>query len=98
MTLKAHKRLGAAVVATSIEAGCATPPEGTTQEDVERFEAAIASIGCELVTEADYLPVELQTGLSRDQSTKLAAFVIATERAVRLENGGVKLVKGPCAA
>ncbi|MEM8774923.1 MAG: hypothetical protein AAGF53_07805 [Pseudomonadota bacterium] len=91
-------RLACSVLSVLSVAGCATPPEGTTQEDIQRFEAAVASIGCDLVTEADYLPVELQAGISREQSTSLAAFVLATERAVKLEDGGIRLVKGPCEA
>ena len=79
-------------------AGCDAPPEGTGPQDVAKFEAAVASIGCVLKTEADYLPVELQTGLSREQSTQMAAYVVNTERAVRLEGGGIKLTTGACAA
>ena len=79
-------------------AGCGVPPEGTNQGDVARFEAAVASIGCTLRTEADYLPVELQSGLTREQTTKLASFVASTDRAVRLEGGGIKLTTGACAA
>ena len=78
-------------------AGCAIPPEGTTPQDVTRFEAAIASIGCVLHTEADYIPVEFQTGLTREQSTKMAAFLLNSDRAVNLESGGIKLTTGACA-
>ncbi|WP_338548472.1 hypothetical protein [Roseovarius phycicola] len=78
-------------------AGCAVPPQGTTAQDVTSFEAAVASIGCVLHTEADYLPVELQTGLTREQTQSMAAYVLTAKRAVRLENGGVKLTTGACA-
>lgn len=78
-------------------AGCAVPPQGTTAQDVTSFEAAVASIGCVLRTEADYLPVELQTGLTREQTQSMAAYVLSANRAVRLENGGVKLTTGACA-
>lgn len=78
-------------------AACAVPPEGTTPEDVTRFELATASIGCVLRTEADYVPVEFQTGLTREQSTRMATFLVQTDRAVKLENGGVKLTTGACA-
>lgn len=89
---------GGAVCASAVLAGCGVPPEGTNQQDVAQFEEAVASIGCTLRTEADYLPVELQTGLTREQTTKLATFVAATDRAVRLEGGGIKLTTGACAA
>jgi len=78
-------------------AGCAVPREGTRAQDVTSFEAAVASIGCVLRTEADYLPVELQTGLTREQTQAMAAYVLSADRAVRLENGGVKLTTGACA-
>lgn len=87
-----------AVAALMGLAGCDAPPEGTGLQDVAKFEAAVASIGCTLKTEADYLPVELQTGLSREQSTQMAAYVVNTERAVRLEGGGIKMTTGACAA
>lgn len=79
-------------------AACDVPPEGTTVEDVSRFEAAAATIGCDLVTEADYLPVELQAGLTREQSTAMAAYMVSTGKAVRLSNGGIRVTTGACAA
>ncbi|MEO1140053.1 MAG: hypothetical protein AAFW87_11420 [Pseudomonadota bacterium] len=84
--------------ATLLLAGCGIPPQGTNLQDVARFEAAVASIGCRLVTEADYLPVELQTGLTREQTTSLATYVLNTDRAARLEGGGIILTTGACAA
>ena len=89
--------MGAVAALTGL-AGCDVPPEGTGVQDVARFEAAVASIGCTLKTEADYLPVELQSGLTREQSTEMAAYMVSTERAVRLEVGGIKLTTGACAA
>ncbi|MEM7073825.1 MAG: hypothetical protein AAF484_01985 [Pseudomonadota bacterium] len=73
------------------------PPEGTNPGDVARFEDAAATVGCQMITEADYLPVELQTGLSREQTTRLASYMVATNRAVRLSTGGIRLTSGACA-
>ncbi|WP_246162326.1 hypothetical protein [Roseovarius faecimaris] len=77
-------------------AGCEVPPQGTSAEDVARFQAAVASIGCEMVGESDYLPVELQAGLTRQQATDLVSFHLATGKAVELESGGARLVVGDC--
>lgn len=78
--------------------GCALPPEGTTSGDVAQFQAAVATVGCQLVSEAEYLPVELQTGLSRAQTTQLAGYMVASNRAVRLSTGGIRLTTGACAS
>ena len=84
-------------VAALALAGCDIPPQGTNAEDVARYQAAVASIGCVLYGESDYLPVELQAGLTRQQTLDLTAFHLATEKAVELDEGGVKLTVGPCA-
>jgi len=76
-------------------AACA--PQGTTQQNLADYEAAVASIGCELVTEADYLPVELQAGLTREQATAITQYMVASGRAKRLESGGIRLKTGGCA-
>ncbi|MHA7849846.1 hypothetical protein [Roseovarius sp.] len=78
-------------------AGCAMPPEGVSPEDLNDYKTAVASIGCEMVTEADYLPVELQAGLTREQSTAITAYLLTAGEAERLDNGGVKLKTGACA-
>ncbi|WP_416881855.1 hypothetical protein [Marivita sp.] len=78
-------------------AACAMPPEGVTPAGLVAFDEAVASIGCELVGESDYLPVELQTGMSREQVIQTASFRVANEEAVKLENGGVRLITGSCA-
>lgn len=85
--------LGLAVLALS---GCDIPPQGTTAEDVARYQAAVASIGCVMYGESDYLPVELQAGLTRQQTLDLTSFHLATGKAVELEEGGVKLTVGAC--
>jgi hypothetical protein len=90
-------RLIAVMIAMGALAACALPPQGVTPQDLENFDVAVASIGCELVGESDYLPVELQTGLTREQVVETAQFRLATEAAVQLENGGVRLVTGDCA-
>ncbi|MCL3882765.1 hypothetical protein [Marivita sp. GX14005] len=79
-------------------AACAMPPEGVGQEELASFDEAVASIGCDLVSESDYLPVELQTGLSWEQVIETAQYRVATEDAVALEGGGFRLTSGPCAA
>lgn len=86
----------AGIAGLVVLAGCDIPPQGTNAEDVARFQTAVASIGCELVGESDYLPVELQAGLTRQQATDLVAYHLGTEKAVELESGGVRLVVGEC--
>ena len=61
------KSLSLAAIAALGLTACAIPPQGVSTQNLAEFDAAVASIGCRLVTEADYLPVELQTGLSREQ-------------------------------
>lgn len=97
MKTRFHIGLGAATALLLVLAGCDVPPEGTSVEDAARFEAAVASIGCDLVGESDYLPVELQTGLTREQSTGMASYLVATDRAVRLSTGGIRVTTGACA-
>ena len=60
------------------------------------FDAAIASIGCDLKFESDYLPVELQTGMSREDITKIAASKVRRGQAVALSGGGVRSTVGIC--
>lgn len=85
------------MLALGFLAACAIPPQGVSQEDIANFDTAVASIGCELVGESDYLPVELQTGLTREQVIQVAQYRVAAEAAVSLENGGVRLITGDCA-
>lgn len=80
-------------------AGCmALPPKGTGIEDLAAYEAAVASLGCELVSEADYGAVEFQAGLTREQAIAITEQRLARGEAARLENGGVRLISGSCAA
>jgi len=78
-------------------AACDVPPEGTTPENIAEYELAVTSIGCELVSESDYLPVEFQAGLTREQSTAITSYMLSTGKAERLPEGGVKLTTGACA-
>ncbi|MFO7772274.1 MAG: hypothetical protein R6V38_13205 [Roseovarius gahaiensis] len=78
-------------------AACAMTPEGVEPEDIAEYELAVATIGCQLVTEADYQPVELQAGLTREQTTAITSYLLSTDKAERLPDGGVTLTTGACA-
>ncbi|MFB9150781.1 hypothetical protein [Roseovarius ramblicola] len=78
-------------------AACAALPPGTTEADLARFDAAADSLGCTLRDEGDYLAMEIQTGLARQQLLELAAYRLTTGGAERLPDGGVKLTTGACA-
>lgn len=75
--------------------GCIAP-EGVTDQDLANFDAAVASIGCDLVDSSDYLPVELQTGLPRETVIEVAQYRVTQKNAVNLSNGGIRLVTGTC--
>ncbi|MFW2586865.1 hypothetical protein [Sagittula sp. SSi028] len=83
------------LTAGCVELGMA--PEGTTPEILAAWDSAVASVGCSLISEKDYLPVELQTGLPREKVIEIAQYKVAREQAVSLENGGVESVVGVCA-
>jgi hypothetical protein len=83
--------------AAGILAACDMPPQGTTPQDIANYETAVASIGCQLVTEPDYLAVGIQTGLSRDQLLDMTRYQLSARRAVSLPEGGIKLTTGACA-
>lgn len=91
------KKVVYGVAALALTSACVLKPKGVTDEDLTNFDAAVASIGCTLETERHYLPVELQTGLTRELLTEVAQFRLAREEAVSTENGGVTLVTGTCA-
>ncbi|SFQ16452.1 hypothetical protein SAMN05421853_102211 [Roseivivax halotolerans] len=91
------RRIFVSLLGLGLVAGCAMPPEGTDEADVASFDRAVASIGCDLVDEGDYQAVEIQTGLSRPQTQEMASFRVETDAAVRLSNGGMRLVTGSCA-
>lgn len=73
------------------------PPNSTTQTDIANYEAAVASIGCNMVSEADYEPVQIQTGLTRDQVVSITQYELQAGKAARIEGGGVQLQTGACA-
>ncbi len=90
------KLTGAGLIVVAL-AGCDIPPEGTNVQDVANYQTAVASIGCEMFGESDYLPVELQAGLTREQTRALTSYHLGSGQAVELEGGGVRLTVGACA-
>lgn len=90
-------RMAAAVAVLALTAACAIPPQGVDKEKLAEFDVAVASIGCQLVTEPDYLAVEFQTGLTREQMKGVAAYKLTARQAERLESGGIVLTTGACA-
>ncbi len=90
-------RRGFGLAALTLAAACALPPQGTSETDRANYLAAARSLDCALVTEGDYVAMEIQSGLSRQQLIDLTGYYLATERAVRLPEGGVKLTTGACA-
>ena len=90
-------RFAALVFALGPLAACALPPQDVSRQNIADYEAAVASIGCVLVNESDYLPVELQAGLTRQQALDITKYQLAAGNAVRLSTGGVKLTTGACA-
>ena len=85
-------------VLLSALAACGIPPRGVSVEQLSFYDDAVASVGCVLVSERQYLPVELQAGLSREQVLDITKQRLALGQAERLEGGGVRLVSGPCKA
>ena len=90
-------RILGASAALALLSACAMPPDGVTEDRLAMFDTAVASIGCDLVSEEDYIPVELQTGLTRAQVRDTADYKIETEQGVALSNGGFRLTTGACA-
>ncbi|MCA0964891.1 hypothetical protein [Salipiger bermudensis] len=79
-------------------AGClALPPQGIEDAQLRAFDEAVASIGCNLDYEADYLAVELQTGLAREQVQQVANYRIAAGAGESSAAGGFRLTTGSCA-
>ncbi len=58
----------------------------------------MASVGCQLRTEREYLAVELQTGMTREQAMQMGQVRLASGAAQQIEGGGIRLTSGPCAA
>ena len=76
--------------------GCVTLPEGVDEAAVLRFNDAVKSMGCTLITEPHYLGTELQTGLTRAQVIEMLQYSLALEHAVPLEGGGYRFTTGEC--
>ncbi len=76
----------------------ALPPQGTGVEDLAAYDAAVATLGCQLVSEADYGALEFQAGLTREQAIAITEQKLARDEALRLESGGVRLISGSCTA
>ncbi len=91
------KKLVPALAAMTLASACVMPPKDVTDEDLAAYDAAVASIGCDLVSERHYLPVELQTGLPREKVIEIGQYRLQTEEAVALEGGGIRLKTGACA-
>ena len=77
--------------------GCTPLPEGITPEMLAQYDAAVASIGCDVVTERHYLPLELQTGFTREQLIEMGRYRIATDAGLPIVGGGMRLFSGDCA-
>lgn len=94
---KAVLRLVVGVAAPLALVACATVPEGVSEQDLARYDSAVQSLGCTIVTEPDYLAVGMQTGLSRAQLLDITAYKLSSHAAKRLPDGGVELTTGACA-
>jgi hypothetical protein len=81
-----------------LTAACAMPPQGVPSDAITAYDAAVASVGCNLRSEKDYLPVEIQTGMTREQVLAMTSFKLANKQAVKLPDGTVQLKVGECAA
>jgi hypothetical protein len=90
-------RFSVALVGFGLLAGCVVPPQGTTRDDLAIYEGAARTLNCTLVTEGDFLAMEMQTGLARQQLLDITGRYLSTGGAERLPDGGVKLTTGACA-
>jgi hypothetical protein len=78
-------------------AGCAGTPDGISEANIADYMAAVESIGCQMRYDSDYVPVEFQTGMTRQQVLDITTYMLARDQAVRLPDGGVKITTGACA-
>jgi len=90
--------LAAACGALGFLAACAVPPASVGPQMVDAYDAAVASIGCEMVNEPQYRAVEFQTGMTREQTIEMGQYRMAAGAAEPIPGGGVRLTSGPCAA
>lgn len=72
-----------------IAPACSAHPEGVTGENVADYMVVSASIGCELRYESDYLPIDFQAGLSREQTLAITNYMLSTDQTVPIQGGGV---------
>lgn len=84
------------VVASFLAVGCTPLPDGVTKEMMATYDAAVASIGCDIITDRHYLPLELQTGFSREQLIEMGRYRIATDAGLPIVGGGMRLYSGEC--
>jgi hypothetical protein len=77
-------------------AGCTPLPDGVTKEMMSTYDAAVASIGCDVITERHYLPLELQTGFSREQLIEMGRYRISKDAGLPIAGGGMRLYSGAC--
>lgn len=76
---------------------CAMPPKGVDEAAVARFDNAVISMNCQLITEPHYLAAEFQTGLTREQVVEMVGYKIAIEEAAPIEAGGYQFTMEGCA-
>ncbi len=92
---RAAMRMG--IAAPVLIVACTMVPESVTTEDIAFYDAAVASLGCAIVTEPDYLAAGMQTGLSRAQLLDITAYKLSSGEAERRPAGGIELTTGACA-
>ncbi|MFO7758427.1 MAG: hypothetical protein R6V26_08105 [Roseovarius sp.] len=90
-------RLALGLAAPGLFAACTMMPEGVDEQAISRYDSAVQSLGCTLVSEPDYLAAGLQTGLSRAQLTDITSYKLSSGGAEQLPDGGVELTTGACA-
>ena len=73
-----------------------TEPYEMAQAELAAWDAAVASVGCVMAAEAQYHPVEIQTGLSRERVSEILGRKIAAGEAVERPEGGYRYVSGSC--
>ena len=78
--------------------GAPAAPVRSFADKVASYDEAVASIGCAMVGESDYMAVEFQADLTREESTTITAQKLAAGKAVKLPEGGARITDGACAA
>ncbi len=70
----------------------------TSAEQRADFLTAVATTGCVMIDERQFGAVEFQADLTREQSLEIIQLYLTLGKAERLDDGGVRIVTGPCAA